>query len=196
MKISSIKFEKSVAQIHQLPTIQLPEIAFAGRSNVGKSTLINCLLNNKRIAKTSSRPGKTRLLNFFVINESFYMVDLPGYGFAKVPVAEKLKWQQLIASYFQVSKSLKGIVVITDIRHPLTNLDIEMIQWVEHLGIPLIVVGTKADKLSANKLAAQFSKNEKQLRDISPNAALITFSSLTRDGKNVLWNSIDSLIRK
>lgn len=194
MKLFSVKFLKSVAEIQQLPTDGLPEVAFAGRSNVGKSSLINCLLNQKKIAKTSSTPGKTRLLNYFLINEKFYLVDLPGYGFAKVNVAEKIKWQKLIEKYMQHSKKLKGVCILTDMRHPLARLDRDMIEWVASLGIPQLVVGTKADKLSANQLNRQLAQNQKQLQELVPGAGILPFSSVNRLGRKQLWSLIDNLM--
>ena len=194
MKIQSVKFEKSVAHVSQLPKTKLPEIAFAGRSNVGKSSLINGLLNRKHLAKTSSTPGKTRLLNFFLINESFYFVDLPGYGFARVPPAEKEKWQQLVESYFKVSQTLRGVIIITDIRHPLSKLDIEMIEWIKNLGIPPLFIGSKADKLSGNKLTQQLTENSRQLQPIYPTAELLPFSAITHAGRKEVWQKINNLL--
>ncbi|MBN2093199.1 YihA family ribosome biogenesis GTP-binding protein [candidate division KSB1 bacterium] len=194
MKIQSVKFEKSVAHVSQLPKTKLPEIAFAGRSNVGKSSLINCLLNRKHLAKTSSTPGKTRLLNYFLINESFYFVDLPGYGFARVPPAEKEKWQQLVESYFKVSQKLRGVIIITDIRHPLTALDIEMIDWIKDLNIPPLFIGSKADKLSGNKLTQQLAENYQQLQQIYPMAELLPFSAITYAGRKEVWQKINNLL--
>lgn len=196
MKLSSVEFFKSVAEIHQLPKDGLPEVAFAGRSNVGKSSLINCLLNQKKLAKTSSTPGKTRLLNFFIINQLFYLVDLPGYGFAKVPLAEKIKWQHLIENYLQQSRTLKGVCILTDIRHPLTPLDLEMITWVARLQIPLLVIGTKADKLSANQLNQQLANNQKQLEELAPGIGILPFSSVNRMGRKQLLSLIDNLVRE
>jgi GTP-binding protein len=196
MKLSSVEFYKSVAEINQLPKDGLPEIAFAGRSNVGKSSLINCLLNQKKIAKTSSTPGKTRLLNYFVINQKFYLVDLPGYGFAKVNLAEKIKWQNLIEQYIQQSQTLKGLSILTDLRHPLMQLDLEMIAWVASLRIPMLVIGTKADKLSANQLNNQLAHNQQQLQEVAPDLGILPFSSVTRLGRQQLWGLIDNLVRE
>jgi len=195
MKLLSVQFEKSVAHIDQLPKNRLPEIAFAGRSNVGKSSLINCLLNRKQLAKTSSTPGKTRLLNFFLINNNLYFIDLPGYGFAKVSLAQKQKWQKLIEAYFQTSQMLKGVIVITDIRHPVMQSDLEIIRWITHLEIPVIIIGTKADKLSNTKLSAQLAHNHQQLQEILPAAEILPFSAVTHLGKKQVWNKIDHLVR-
>jgi GTP-binding protein len=194
MKISSIEFVKSVTHIRQQPKRRLPEIAFSGRSNVGKSSLINCLLNKKSVAKISSKPGKTRALNYFLINDAFYMVDLPGYGFAKVSKEEKAGWRELIETYFQSSEMLKGVVIITDIRHPLTALDLEMIQWIHHLQIPPIIVGTKADKLSGNKLTVQLKNNLQQIRNFLPDSTLQPFSAVNRTGRKELWQLIQHKI--
>lgn len=195
MKIQSIKFEKSVAHVSQLPKRKLPEIAFAGRSNVGKSSLINCLLNRKHLAKISSTPGKTRLLNFFLINDSFYFVDLPGYGFARVPPEEKEKWRQLVEAYFKVSQMLRSVIIITDIRHPLTTLDIEMIDWIRQLNIPPLFIGSKADKLSGNQLTQQLTKNYQQLQQIYPMAELLPFSAITQAGKREIWQKITNILQ-
>ncbi|MCI0512598.1 ribosome biogenesis GTP-binding protein YihA/YsxC [candidate division KSB1 bacterium] len=195
MKIQSVRFEKSVANVSQLPKMNLPEIAFAGRSNVGKSSLINSLLNRKHLAKTSSTPGKTRLLNFFLINESFYFVDLPGYGFARVPPVEKEKWQQLVESYFKVSQTLRGVVIITDIRHPLSKLDIEMIDWIKDLNIPPLIIGSKADKLSSSQLMQQYSENYQQLQKIYPMAELQPFSAVTHAGRKEVWQKIIQILQ-
>lgn len=195
MKIQSVRFEKSVANVSQLPKMNLPEIAFAGRSNVGKSSLINSLLNRKHLAKTSSTPGKTRLLNFFLVNESFYFVDLPGYGFARVPPVEKEKWQQLVESYFKVSQTLRGVVIITDIRHPLSRLDIEMIEWIKDLGIPPLIIGSKADKLSSSQLMQQYNENYQQLQKIYPMAELQPFSAVTHAGRKEVWQKIIQILQ-
>ncbi|MCD4698144.1 MAG: ribosome biogenesis GTP-binding protein YihA/YsxC, partial [Bacteroidales bacterium] len=140
MKIYSINFIGSFAKLNQLPSNRLPEVAFAGRSNVGKSSLINCLVNRKKIALTSSTPGKTRLLNYYCINEQFYFVDLPGYGFAKVPQKERQNWKQLIETYLSKNSFLKGVIQIIDSRHRITKLDQEMINWITHLKLPTLIV--------------------------------------------------------
>ncbi len=146
MKITSVEFIKSVENIDHIPNDNLKEIAFAGRSNVGKSSLINCLLNRKNIARTSSTPGKTRQLNYFKINEKFYFVDLPGYGFARASKTEKLQWQRLIESFLTQSANLKGVVSIIDSRIGPTKLDLQLLEWLKDLKIPIILIATKSDE--------------------------------------------------
>ncbi len=151
MQIRSACFLISVHALRQLPAPDYPEIAFAGRSNVGKSSLMNRLTGRKHLVKTSSRPGKTRGLNYFLINESLYFVDLPGYGFARIPKKEQAGWQELITEYLLQRKSLHMVVVIIDLRHPLKKMDRDLIDWLQFRKIRLLPVYTKADKLSKNK---------------------------------------------
>ncbi|MBN1349321.1 YihA family ribosome biogenesis GTP-binding protein [candidate division KSB1 bacterium] len=195
MKIQSVEFLTSIAHVTKLPQTGYPEIAFSGRSNVGKSSLINCLLNRKKIAKTSSTPGKTRMLNFFTINEKFYFVDLPGYGFARVPESERQRWKTLIESYFANSRLLKGIVIIIDIRHELSPLDVNMMEWVAHLSIPAVIVATKADKLSTSQVHKSIAQKVKQV-DQFQIREIIPFSSETRMGRRELWQAIERLLKE
>jgi len=195
MKIETAEFYTSVADVKHLPRTGYPEIAFTGRSNVGKSSLINCLLNRKNIAKTSSTPGKTRLINYFEINSSAYFVDLPGYGFARIPPAERDKLREMIKSYFQTSQHLAGVVIIIDIRHELSPLDRNMIEWIARLGAPAMIVATKADKLSK-------TQSQKSIAGIMQTLALhgitdiIPFSSATHSGKQELWQAIGQQLKK
>ncbi|MFQ5633498.1 MAG: ribosome biogenesis GTP-binding protein YihA/YsxC, partial [bacterium] len=140
MKISHSEFIASYSQIGQLPKLRLPEIAFAGRSNVGKSSLINRLLNRKNLARTSGTPGKTRQLNYILVNQNIYFVDLPGYGFAKVSKQERSRWQQLIEAYMAKNDALKVVVSIIDARHGPTDLDMELLEWLVHIKAPILVV--------------------------------------------------------
>lgn len=195
MKIQSAEFLTSVAHISQLPRRGYPEIAFAGRSNVGKSSLINCLLNRKKLAKTSSTPGKTRLLNFYHINMNVYFVDLPGYGFAKVAKNERQKWKTLVESYFMTSRFLKCVIIIIDSRHDLSPLDRNMIEWVTHLEIPKIIVATKADKLSSSQLQKNLTQKLKQIESFGV-SEIIPFSAVTRNGKKTLWQALDQILIK
>ena len=197
MKISSIEFLKSVAHPDQLPKTGLPEIAFAGRSNVGKSSLLNSLLNRKRLAHVSATPGKTRLLNFFTINNSFYFVDLPGYGFAKASFQERNAWKKLVEGYFARSSSLKGFVLLIDIRHNISPLDLELLEWISIEKMSVTIVGTKADKLSRNKLRDSLLANEKFLRenDIGK-SEIIAYSSVTGLGKSELWKRILDILNQ
>ncbi len=151
MQITSACFLTSVHSLRQLPEPDYPEIAFAGRSNVGKSSLMNAIIGRKKLVKTSSRPGKTRGLNYFLVNESIYFVDLPGYGFARVPEKEQAGWQELITGYLLQRNSLQMVVVIIDLRHPLKKMDRDLIDWLRYQQISTLPVYTKADKLSKNK---------------------------------------------
>ncbi len=193
MKINSIKFVGSVAKLKQLPKIRLPEIAFSGRSNVGKSSLINSLLNRKKLAKTSSTPGKTRLLNYFEINESFYMVDLPGYGYAKVSHNERLAWKRLLESYLSKNDYIRGVVQIIDSRHGITKLDEDMLNWLSFLEIPTLVVATKVDKLPKSRAKHLVQRIEKDVQLLG-GTSVLPYSSMTKIGKAELWQSIDDLL--
>ena len=192
MLIKSTEFITSAVKPSQYPPGGLPEIAFAGRSNVGKSSLINTLLNRKRLVKTSSTPGRTRLINFFNINDKFCFVDIPGYGYAKVPAAVKKKWGPMIETYILKRETLKGVVVILDIRRTPGPEDIGMIEWLKHHHISTILVQTKADKLSKGKQ----NKQKKIIADtLSMNQEdLIRFSAKSRLGKERVWKAIENLI--
>jgi GTP-binding protein len=190
MKITHAEFIASYTQIAQLPKLRLPEIAFAGRSNVGKSSLINCLLNRKNLARTSGTPGKTRQLNYFLVNRKIYFVDLPGYGFAKVSRQERESWQQLIESYMQENDALKVVVSIIDARHGPTDLDVELHEWLAHAGIATLVVATKVDKLNRKEFS-QAKKRITQAVEKFPVGGPIFFSSTTGLGKNELLLSFD-----
>lgn len=150
MDFSKIEFLLSVHNLKQLPPLELPEIAFAGRSNVGKSSLINKLTGRKKLVKVSARPGKTQGLNFFRVGDHFFLVDLPGYGFAKVPKSMQDGWQALISSYLEQRKTLKCVVVIMDIRHEPKNQDTQLIEWLKQNSIPVLPVYTKIDKVSGS----------------------------------------------
>ena len=153
MKIISAEFITSATKPSQYPPARLPEIAFAGRSNVGKSSLINTLVNRKHLVKTSSTPGRTRLINFFEINQRIGFVDLPGYGYAKVPESVKKTWGPMIETYLSTRKALKGVVVILDIRRTPRQAELNLLSWLQHYSIAGILVLTKTDKLSKNKQA-------------------------------------------
>jgi len=189
MKIKSVEFVTSVAKVGKTPADGLPQIAFAGRSNVGKSSLLNALFKRKKMALVSSTPGKTRLLNFFLVNEKIYFVDLPGYGFANVPMKMREEWGQLVENYLQKSENLKCVVVLTDSRHDVQKMDQQLIGWLAQNDIPFIVVGTKADKLTKNKLNAQLARNCKSLAD-SNVKKILPFSVITKVGKAELLNEI------
>ena len=193
LKIKTVEYVTSVGKIDQLPQNGFPEIAFAGRSNVGKSSLLNTVFNRKKMALVSSTPGKTRTLNFFNVNNKYHFVDLPGYGYAKVSKNETRAWKKLIESYLTTSSYLRGLVLLVDIRHSITNLDFELLGWIQHYSLPSIVVGTKSDKLSGNKLAVSLKKAKRDLSKYD-NASIVPFSALTGKGKPELLKAIDNLL--
>lgn len=192
MIIKSAKFVTSATEPSQYPPADLPEVAFAGRSNVGKSSLINTLVNRKHLVKTSSTPGRTQLINFFNINNSIGFVDLPGYGYAKVPVSVRKKWGPMTETFLSTRETLKGIVVIMDIRRAPGTEESDLLHWLEHYNIARIPVITKADKLSRNKQIRQVDNIVRALG--IARAEVILFSAKTRLGKDAVWEAILSLI--
>ena len=162
------------------------EVAFSGRSNAGKSSAINTLCDNKGLARTSKTPGRTRLVNFFEIDQGHRLVDLPGYGFAKVPVAMKNEWQKLMTQYLSEQQALNGLVVIMDIRHPLNDYDWQMLEWCDHFQLPAHVLLTKADKLKRGAQQNSLLKTRKQLKDANIDASVQTFSALKKTGLDEL----------
>ncbi|NOQ19073.1 MAG: YihA family ribosome biogenesis GTP-binding protein [Desulfobacterales bacterium] len=192
MKITSAEFVTSATKPSQYPSMAMPEIAFAGRSNVGKSSLINTLVNRKHLVKTSSTPGRTQLINFFDINQRMGFVDLPGYGYAKVPVAVRKKWGPMIETYLSGRETLRGVVVIMDIRRIPRQEELNLLGWLNHYAIAGILVLTKTDKLSKNKQAKQHHLIARALE--RPKNDFILFSAKTRRGRDTIWNAILSLI--
>ncbi len=192
MKVVSSEFIKSAAKASHYPDDEYPEIAFAGRSNVGKSSLINTLINRKRLVKTSSTPGRTQLINFFLINKLFSFVDLPGYGYAKVPQAVKKQWGPMIEKYLSARKILYGVVLIVDIRRTPGESEINFIDWLNSYNINTILVVTKSDKLSKTKRAKQIVMIGNTL-DVNPDS-LICFSAKSGMGKDLIWKAIEALI--
>ncbi len=192
MIIKSAEFIKSAVKPADYPPVDLPEIAFAGRSNVGKSSLINTLVNRKRLVKTSSTPGRTQLINFFDINETFSLVDLPGYGYAKVPARIQKEWGPMIETYLSMRKTLKGVVLIMDIRRTPRQEEMDFIGWLDSFMIPAILVVTKADKLSKTRQAKQLALIGHTLG--IERSDLILFSSKTRLGKESVWSVIEDLL--
>ncbi len=188
MNVKSAEFVTSAVKPSQYPSPVGHEIAFAGRSNVGKSSLINTLLGRKNLVKTSSTPGRTQTINFFLINNGFYFVDLPGYGYAKVSMEVRKKWGPMVVKYLKTQESLRAVVVILDIRRTPNQADHDLLDWLGHYDIPEIVVLTKADKLKKNKQAQQRTLIAKDLsKDPS---ALILFSAATGMGRQELWKTI------
>ena len=194
MQIKSAEFVTSATRPSEYPAAWLPEIAFAGRSNVGKSSLINTLVNRKRLVKTSSTPGRTQLINFFDINGRIVFVDLPGYGYAKVPPSVRKKWGPMIETYLSGRKALRGVVVIMDIRRTPQQEELNLLDWLSHYAIAAIVVLTKTDKLSKNKSAQQHRRIARAL-SMAPQD-LILFSAKSRRGRDTLWNAILALVDK
>lgn len=190
MKITSATFVKSATSPEHYPRDGRPEVAFMGRSNVGKSSLINSLLGVRGLARTSSTPGRTQLINFFLINDAFYFVDLPGYGYARVPRDIKKHWGPMVEKYLATRRELVLSIVITDSRHEPTELDLLMKEWLEARGKPFIIVATKADKLSSNQLRAKLSCASAVLGS----GDLVAYSAVTRSGAARIWKEITSRI--
>jgi GTP-binding protein len=191
MIIKTAEFVTSAVKKSQYPPEALPEIAFAGRSNVGKSSLINTLVNRKHLVKTSSTPGRTQLINFFDINKNLTFVDLPGYGYARVPAAVRKKWGPMIETYLSTRQTLKGVVIIMDIRRLPREEEQNLIHWLNHHSIASILVLTKTDKLSKTKLIKQQAAIVKAL--VVAKEDVILFSAKTRRGKDIVWDAILSL---
>ncbi len=194
MQISSAVFLKSALKPVQYPEADRPEIAFAGRSNVGKSSMINCLLNRRGLVRTSSTPGRTQMLNFFDINERFRFVDLPGYGFARVPMAVKKSWGPMIRAYLESRSTLRGVVFILDIRRIPSEEDLRLLDWLEEYGCPTIMAVTKSDKLAR-------SRRDRQIETIAstcglPVDAFTLFSATTRQGKDEIWERIETALEQ
>ena len=193
MQIKQTDFVKSVAHPSQIPSEDFPQIAFSGRSNVGKSSLINRLMNRRNLAQTSNTPGKTRLLNFYLINRNLHFVDLPGYGFAKRSKAEQKAWAELIDAYLQRSERLRGLVQLIDARHDPSGDDLEMIKWLSEANFPFVVIATKVDKISSTKKRKQLDKSLRIISDVAE-VDFLPFSSATGQGRNELLNWIENVI--
>jgi GTP-binding protein len=194
MNLNNPKFLLSVHNYKQLPPEELPEVAFAGRSNVGKSSLMNVLLGRKSLVKVSGRPGKTQGLNYFLIGDGIHFVDLPGYGYAKVAKGMQQGWQTLITSYLEKRRTLACVIVIMDIRHPAKAPDTQLLNWLKQAGVPTLPVYTKIDKLSGN----QRMKHAKMLdagHNI-PASSRILFSSKTGEGRDELIEVLASYIEE
>ena len=191
--VKKAEFVSSFVDIKSLPADNLPEIALVGRSNVGKSSLINKLVNRKNLAKSSSTPGKTRTLNYYLINGAFYMVDLPGYGYARVSKQEQNKWGKTIEKYLSSRQQLRGVIQLLDIRHPPTENDIMMKQWLEHHQIPILLIATKTDKVSRNEKNKNLAVIKKAL-DLEPDQSPITFSAENGEGVNEVKEALEEIL--
>ena len=192
MIIRSLELETVCGITSTLPENTLPEIAFAGKSNVGKSSLINGLMNRKSFARTSATPGKTQTINFYNINEAMYLVDLPGYGYAKVSAAEKEKWGKMIEGYLHNSKELRAVFLLVDIRHKPSANDKQMYDWICHNGYEPVIIATKLDKLKRSQVA----KSLKEIRiglGLPKEGKILPFSAETKQGRDEIWALIDEL---
>jgi GTP-binding protein len=193
MKITKAEFIKSAVWPPQYPEATMPEIAFVGRSNVGKSSLINTLVARKNLAKTSNTPGRTQLINFFAINEKLSFVDLPGYGFAKVSQSIKKDWGDMIEAYLKERQNLALVIFILDIRRDPSVDDLALRDWLDNYRLPYLYVLTKADKLSNNQAASQRRAIEKELR-VSAEKTIL-FSAKTQRGKDDIWRALNNHIK-
>ena len=193
MVIKNVSLETVCGITSKLPENTLPEIAFAGKSNVGKSSLINALMNRKGLARTSATPGKTQTINFYNINDAMYLVDLPGYGYAKVSEQEKIKWGQMIERYLNESKQLKAVFLLIDIRHEPSANDKMMYHWIVEQGFNPIIIATKLDKIKRSQVQKQV-KLVKTGLNLLPGTIVIPFSSETKQGREEIWNLMDSIL--
>ncbi len=192
MVIKNVSLETVCGITSKLPDNQLPEVAFAGKSNVGKSSLINALMNRKALARTSSQPGKTQTINFYNINSAMYLVDLPGYGYAKVAESEKQKWGKMVENYLQSSKQLRAVFLLIDIRHDPSSNDKMMYDWIVHQGYDPIIIATKLDKIKRS----QVEKNVKAIRTglkVKPGTRILPFSAETKQGREAIWELMDEV---
>ena len=193
MVIRSVNLETVCGITSKIPDNPFNEVAFAGKSNVGKSSMINALLNRKSLARTSAQPGKTQTINFYNVNDAMYLVDLPGYGYAKASASEKEKWGKMIENYLHTSKKLQAVFLLIDIRHDPSANDKMMYDWMVYQGFTPIIIATKLDKIKRS----QIQKNVKAIREglkVKPGTVIIPFSSETKQGRDELWEVIDSFV--
>ena len=193
MIIKNVSLETVCGITSKIPDNMYNEVAFAGKSNVGKSSLINALMNRKSLARTSSQPGKTQTINFYNINDVMYLVDLPGYGYAKVSEREKEKWGEMIERYLKTSKKLKAVFLLIDIRHDPSANDRQMYEWMVYQGYAPIIIATKLDKIKRS----QIQKNVKAIKEglkVEPGTIIIPFSAETKQGREEIWELIDSFV--
>ncbi|MFN2432493.1 MAG: ribosome biogenesis GTP-binding protein YihA/YsxC [Gemmatimonadota bacterium] len=195
LKPELASFVKSVTRLEERPLPRLPEVAFSGRSNVGKSSLLNVLLRRRNLALTSSRPGKTQLLNFFAVGEACYFVDLPGYGYARAPAAVRRAWRPMIERYLRGSDTLRGIVQLLDARHPPSAEDRQMLEFLAELGVPTLFVLTKVDKLGAAQRPGRL-REMAEATGIEDEEHVVPFSAVTREGRAEILHAIERLIEE
>lgn len=193
MKITQAEIMTSAVNEKQYPKGTLPEIALAGRSNVGKSSFINRMIQRRHLVRTSSKPGKTQTLNFYKLNDAFVFVDVPGYGYAKTPKKEREKWGMMMETYFETRENLTVVVLITDMRHQPTQDDIQMYHYLKHYELPVVVIATKLDKVKKSQHASFLKRTEKAL-NLQPDDDLIPFSAETGAGKDRVWRALKQYI--
>ena len=193
MVIKSVQLETVCGITSKLPDNMLPEIAFAGKSNVGKSSLINGIMNRKSLARTSSQPGKTQTINFYNLNEVFYLVDLPGYGYAKANQEVKAQWGKMIERYLHSSKQLKAVFLLIDIRHDPSANDKQMYQWMRHYGFDPIIIATKLDKINRSQIQKQLKAIRVGL-EAQKDTIIIPYSSLSKQGREEIYDLLDSIL--
>ena len=191
MVIRNVELETVCGVTSTLPENTLPEFAFAGKSNVGKSSLINALMNRKALARTSGQPGKTQTINFYNVNDELYLTDLPGYGFAKVSQKEKEKWGTMIENYLNSSEQLRAVFLLVDIRHEPSANDKMMYEWMVYQGFHPIIIATKADKIKRSQKDKQI-KIVKEGLGVLPGTVVIPFSSVTKQGRDEIWELVES----
>ena len=192
MIIKNVNLETVCGITSAIPDNLLDEVAFAGKSNVGKSSLINALMNRKSLARTSSQPGKTQTINFYNVNEAMYLVDLPGYGYANANIEIKAKWGQMIENYLHTSKRLKAVFLLIDIRHAPSNNDRIMYNWILRNGYQPIIIATKLDKIKRSQLQKQI-KLIRETLEVEKDTIVIPFSAETKQGREEIWNLIDEI---
>ena len=193
MVIKNVNLEIVCGVTSKVPDTAYAEVAFAGKSNVGKSSLINALMNRKALARTSAQPGKTQTINFYNINDAMYLVDLPGYGYAKASEEVKAKWGKMMENYLHTSKQLKAVFLLIDIRHDPSANDRMMYEWMVYQGFAPIIIATKLDKIKRS----QIQKNVKAIREglnVQPGTTIIPFSAETKQGRDEIWELIDSFV--
>jgi GTP-binding protein len=193
MVIKEVALETVCGVTSTLPKNRLPEVAFAGKSNVGKSSLVNALMNRKNLARTSAQPGKTQTINFYNINQEIYLVDLPGYGYAKATEKEKAAWGVMIENYLNTSEQLRAVFLLVDIRHAPSANDRQMFEWMAYVGYDPIVIATKADKIKRSQLDKQIRLLREGL-GADGDTIIVPFSAETKQGREILWDFMDQVI--
>ena len=193
MVIKNVELETVCGVTSTLPDNQLPEVAFAGKSNVGKSSLINALMMRKSLARTSAQPGKTQTINFYIINKEIYLVDLPGYGYAKASEKEKEAWGRMIENYLNTSEKLRAVFLLVDIRHKPSANDKQMFEWMKYVGYDPIVIATKLDKIKRSQKDKQIKLIREGL-EADKDTIIVPFSAETKQGRDIIWDFMDQVI--